>query len=54
VLCDTTYSDAAAPDGRGPGIEFWGNSFAVGPQGEFLTRANAADDIVQTDYSDKL
>ena len=28
------------PSGQSPGIQFWGNSFAVGPQGEFITRAD--------------
>lgn len=27
------------PSGAGPGIQFWGNSFAAGPQGEFLDHA---------------
>ncbi|KAA6351374.1 N-carbamoylputrescine amidase [termite gut metagenome] len=29
------------PSGQTKGILFWGNSFAVGPQGEFLARASA-------------
>lgn len=28
------------PSGQSAGIQFWGNSFAVGPQGEFLARAD--------------
>lgn len=36
-----------APDSE-QGIHFWGNSFIVGPQGEFLTRANATDDTILT------
>lgn len=28
------------PSGHSSGIQFWGNSFAVGPQGEFLARAD--------------
>lgn len=28
------------PSGHSAGIQFWGNSFAVGPQGEFLARAD--------------
>ncbi|MEW6037413.1 MAG: carbon-nitrogen hydrolase [Pseudomonadota bacterium] len=31
------------PSGQTPGILFWGNSFAAGPQGEFLCRAGSAD-----------
>ena len=26
------------PSGNTPGLEFWGNSFAVGPQGEIITK----------------
>ncbi len=29
------------PSGQTNGIQFWGNSFVVGPQGEFLAHANA-------------
>jgi N-carbamoylputrescine amidase len=32
--------------GRTQGAKFWGNSFAVGPQGEFIGQANATDEIV--------
>jgi N-carbamoylputrescine amidase len=28
------------PSGRSPGIQFWGASFIVGPQGEFLAQAS--------------
>lgn len=28
------------PSGQSRGIDFWGNSFAAGPQGEFLCRGN--------------
>lgn len=31
------------PSGQTPGILFWGNSFAAGPQGEFICRAGSAD-----------
>lgn len=31
-----------APDSE-LGIQFWGNSFIAGPQGEFISRANATD-----------
>ncbi|MGZ8217107.1 carbon-nitrogen hydrolase [Methylomagnum sp.] len=31
------------PSGQLPGIQFWGNSFAVGPQGEFICRANDSE-----------
>ncbi len=32
------------PSGQTNGATFWGNSFAVGPQGEFLARANNETD----------
>ena len=35
----------AAPD-QGDGIDFWGNSFIVGPQGEFLSRADHQQDLL--------
>lgn len=31
----------ADPSGHGHGIRFWGDSFAAGPQGEFLARAGS-------------
>lgn len=34
------------PSGQTPGIQFWGNSFAVGPQGEFLCQADAEESRV--------
>ena len=33
------------PAGENPGIQFWGHSFAVGPQGEFLARAGEQESI---------
>jgi len=39
----------ASPTGQG-GIQFWGNTFAVGPQGEFLTQAgNDKEDLLLVD-----
>ena len=38
LACNRTGFEAA-PDG-GRGIQFWGNSFVAGPQGEFLAQAN--------------
>jgi len=41
-----------ADPGNGPGIEFWGNSFASGPQGEFLSHikhTNEALSVVNID-----
>lgn len=38
------------PSGQSAGIQFWGNSFAVGPQGEFLARADEASaEILRVD-----
>lgn len=34
------------PTGTGDGIGFWGNSFIVGPQGEFLARADDRSETV--------
>lgn len=31
------------PSGQSRGIQFWGNSFAAGPQGEFLCQADAGE-----------
>ncbi len=36
----------ADPSGHTQGANFWGNSFAVGPQGEFIAQANEKDEIV--------
>lgn len=33
------------PSGTQEGIQFWGNSFICGPQGEFLARADDQDEI---------
>lgn len=35
----------AAPD-QGPGIQFWGNSFIAGPQGELLASADDVEDCL--------
>jgi N-carbamoylputrescine amidase len=34
------------PCGNTPGIEFWGNTFATGPQGELLARTGDQDDAI--------
>ncbi|MGA2151943.1 MAG: nitrilase-related carbon-nitrogen hydrolase, partial [Geobacteraceae bacterium] len=34
------------PAGLGAGIDFWGNSFVVGPQGEILAQAGAAEEVL--------
>lgn len=33
------------PSEQTNGIQFWGNSFVAGPQGEWLARANASDEM---------
>ncbi|MGN0222644.1 MAG: carbon-nitrogen hydrolase [Muribaculaceae bacterium] len=35
------------PSGQTNGIQFWGNSFVAGPQGELLFRASADDEVVE-------
>jgi len=43
-----------APDSCGYGIEFWGNSFAVGPQGEYLGQAGTnSDQTLLVDWDKK-
>jgi N-carbamoylputrescine amidase len=34
------------PAGTGAGIDFWGNSFAAGPQGELLAQAGKNDEVL--------
>lgn len=41
VLVANRVGHEASPEGKGTGQRFWGNSFAVGPQGEFLVRASS-------------
>ncbi|HTP64867.1 MAG TPA: carbon-nitrogen hydrolase [Geobacteraceae bacterium] len=36
----------ADPTGVGAGIDFWGNSFVVGPQGEFLAQAGVSEELL--------
>lgn len=38
LVCNRT-GDEPDPDGSTPGIQFWGSSFAAGPQGEILAMA---------------
>jgi N-carbamoylputrescine amidase len=37
------------PSGVLGGIDFWGNSFALGPQGEFIGRAGSSEEILLVD-----
>jgi N-carbamoylputrescine amidase len=42
----------ADPSGQTGGIQFWGNSFICGPQGELLERASATnDEVIVSDIS---
>ena len=34
------------PSGAGAGIQFWGSSFAAGPQGELLARGGASEELL--------
>ncbi len=45
VACNRTGHEAD-PEGRSTGIQFWGNSFIAGPQGELLARAPAQGDTL--------
>lgn len=40
VLAVNRVGFESAPDGSGKGIQFWGTSFAAGPQGEMLVEAS--------------
>ncbi|HQU16704.1 MAG TPA: carbon-nitrogen hydrolase [Gammaproteobacteria bacterium] len=42
VVCNRTGTEPH-PIEAGPGIQFWGSSFAAGPQGEILAMASAQD-----------
>ncbi|MCM0081684.1 carbon-nitrogen hydrolase [Geomonas sp. Red32] len=37
------------PSGQGAGIQFWGNSFVAGPQGEFLARGGEQEELLLVD-----
>ncbi|CCE23559.1 carbon-nitrogen hydrolase [Methylotuvimicrobium alcaliphilum] len=43
----------ASPDDASTGIEFWGNSFITGPQGEFLAQAGTSEQIILTKELDR-
>jgi N-carbamoylputrescine amidase len=45
IACNRTGFETC-PDARGTGIEFWGNSFIAGPQGEFLAQAPRNEECV--------
>ncbi len=43
----------ASPDDASTGIEFWGNSFITGPQGEYLAQAGTSEQIILTKELDR-
>lgn len=49
VLCCNRTGTELAADDSGADIEFWGSSFACGPQGEMLARAGNADQVLLAD-----
>lgn len=46
VIACNRVGHEADPSGQTPGIRFWGNSFAAGPQGEILCRADVEESRV--------
>jgi len=46
VISVNRVGSEADPSGQSPGALFWGNSFVVGPQGEWLARAGSTDEEV--------
>lgn len=46
VISCNRVGHEADPSGQTNGIQFWGNSFAVGPQGEFLSQAGHIDEEI--------
>ena len=46
VMACNRIGSESDPSGQSAGIRFWGNSFAVGPQGEFLFRADDSEERV--------
>src|SRR5690606_20514564 len=45
IACNRTGFEAS-PEPHGTGIEFWGNSFIAGPQGELLARAPQDEECI--------
>ena len=46
LLCCNRVGHETSPDHNAPGIDFWGNSFVVGPQGEFLAQVAGEETLV--------
>lgn len=53
VIACNRIGHESDPSGQSSGIRFWGNSFAAGPQGEFLTHLDAVEDKVELVEIDK-
>ncbi len=49
VLACNRVGSEASPDSQEPGIRFWGDSFACGPQGEWLGRAGETAETLVVD-----
>ena len=47
IVANRTGFEASPVDGD-PGIQFWGQSFIVGPQGEILAKADANEETTLT------
>lgn len=46
VIAPNRVGHEAAPTGAGQGIDFWGNSFICGPQGEWLARGGEDEQLL--------
>lgn len=46
VIACNRIGHESDPSGQTQGIQFWGNSFAVGPQGEFLCQADSTSEQI--------
>ena len=46
VLACNRSGHEADPSGQSEGIQFWGNSFVCGPQGEVIAQAGATEEAV--------
>jgi N-carbamoylputrescine amidase len=51
VLVCNRVGYEASPTKDDPGIEFWGNSFIVGPQGELLAKADIDATVLTAEVS---
>ncbi|MGB5201757.1 MAG: carbon-nitrogen hydrolase [Sedimenticolaceae bacterium] len=49
VLACNRVGSEASPDSQDPGIQFWGDSFACGPQGEWRGRAGETAETLVVD-----